>query len=283
MEDMFEIKADPELRTIQLACADILKKFRDVCERNGFRYYLAYGTLLGSIRHQGYIPWDDDVDVWMPRPDFEEFLKIAEKEMDPFVVNYYSIENDAGFKYRTQLCIEDHNYKVGFLMGDGLKQGYIWIDVMAMDGMPDSCIGRKLQCKKFRFWYIIIGFARSSIMGASNKTAKHGIKRIGIELNERLNIGKLLNIRKCFDGFVRTKKKYSFESSSYVHGTSSFYTDKAVFPKEWFAGDRKGVFEGEEFSIPCCSEEILTSIYGDYLQLPPEDKRHSKHFVLIDD
>lgn len=281
MKITYGIKTDPQLREVQLACFQILKKYRDVCDKHGLRYYLGYGTLLGAIRHHGYIPWDDDIDVWMPRKDFNQFLAVAEKEMSPYIINYYSIDNEAAFKYRTQMCIEDHSYRVGFQVGGRIMPGYIWIDVMTMDGMPRSAIGRKIQCEKFSFWYTVIGFARSSRIGAANETGKKGLKKIGIKLNKTLGLGKAINIKKAFNGFVRTKSKYDFDSSEYVHGTSSFYTNKAVFKRAWFEGERTEEFEGEQFSVPADSEAILNSIYGDYMKLPKEEKREKGHFAVL--
>ena len=278
-----EYKIDPKLRTVQLACLEILKKYREVCEKHGLRYYLAYGTLLGAVRHGGYIPWDDDIDVWMPRKDFERFLKICESELSPYVINYYSIDNNAAFKYRTQLCIEDHKVRVGFKLGNGIKKGYIWIDVMTMDGMPKNRLLRKLQCRRFSFWYAVIGLARSSRIGASNPKGKKGIKKIAVKINSKLKIGRLIDIKKAFAGFKRTKMRYDFDSSEYVHGTTSYYTDKAVFRREWFDGERSAEFEGELFAIPSGAEKILKSVYGDYMLVPSPEKRGQAHFMLLDE
>ncbi len=281
MVNTYGIVTDPKLREIQMACLDILKKYRDVCDKNGLRYYLAYGTLLGAIRHNGYIPWDDDIDIWMPRKDLDKFIKIAEQEMFPYIVNYFSIDNNAGFKYRTQLCIEDHRHKVGFNLGGTIKPGYIWIDIMAMDGMPDSQLKRKIQCIKFSLWYMIIGFARSSKIGASNERTKSLLKRTGIFINNKLGIGNHIDIKKCFEKFRKTKMRYDFDESNYIHGSTSYYTDKAVFLREWFDGKRTIEYEGELFSIPSGAEKILTSIYGDYMSLPPENKRTRSHFAVL--
>lgn len=277
--EMQKIKpADPELRKVQFACLEILKKYRDVCEKHGLRYYLAYGTLLGAIRHKGYIPWDDDIDVWMPRKDFEIFLKVAETEIKPYIVNYYSFDNNAAFKYRTQLCIEDASFKVGFKLGNGIKEGNIWIDIMSMDGMPSSRLHRKIQCKKFSFWYAVIGLARSSRIGASNLDTKKGFKKFAASLNNRLRLGRFINIVKAFDCFKKTKMQFDYDKCKYVHGSSSFYTEKAVFLREWFETPRYAEFEGERFAVPSEAEKILASIYGDYRKLPPVNNRHRSHF-----
>lgn len=276
-----ELRTDPDLRDVQLACLDILKAFRAVCEKYRLRYFLAYGTLLGAKRHKGYIPWDDDIDVWMPRPDMERFLEIAPEEMKPYVINYYTIDNEAFMPYRSQPCIEDHSRPVGINLGGKIEKGYIWIDIMPLDGMPSDERAQKLQCALFRFWYMVIGFARSSEVGAFNPASKKGLKKVGMELNEKLKIGKLLDVRKCLDAFEAQRKRFPYRGSRYVVGTTTSYTDRAVFPHEWFRGRREMEYEGEMFRVPAGAEEILTKLYGDYRELPPVEKRGGSHFQVL--
>ncbi len=277
------ITPDVQLRQVQLACFEILKKFKQICEKHNLRYYLAYGTLLGAIRHQGYIPWDDDIDVWMPRPDLERFLSIAQEELtEHHVMNYYSIPNNAAFPYRTQLCIEDHRYRVGFQVGNTIKSGYIWIDIMAMDGMPKSALSQKLQCSRFYFWYAVVGLARSSRIGIANPKTRSKMKMIVNRIDHVLGIGKHLDIVKCFDGFKKAKMRYEFDKCEYVHGSTSYYVEKAIFPRVFFEGVRTATFEGEVFSIPFMAEKVLSSIYGEYMKLPPEEKRVRGHFAVIE-
>lgn len=270
-----------DLRTVQLSCFEILKKFRDVCEQNHLQYFLAYGTLLGAVRHKGYIPWDDDIDVWMPRSDMEKFLEIANEQMRPYVINFYTIDNEASMKYRSQPCIEDHKCKVGFNLGGKIVPGYIWIDIMPLDGMPENKYSRRLQCKLFSLWYMLIGFARSSEVGAFNPSSKKGLKKIGMELNDKLKIGKLLDVVKCLDGFENQRKKYDYDKSKYVIGTTTSYIEKAIFLKSWFGKRREMEFEGEKFRVPFGTEKILTKLYGDYMQYPPEEARHGSHFQVL--
>ena len=270
-----------DLRNVQCACLEILKKFREVCEKNHLRYYLAYGTLLGAKRHAGFIPWDDDIDVWMPRPDMERFLETCQEQMAPYTINFYTIDNDAFIRYRSQPCIEDHARRVGINIGGTIHAGYIWIDIMPLDGMPDSASARKIQCRLFRFWYMIIGFSRSSITGAFNPASKKGLKKFGMLLNDKLKIGKLFPIIKCLDAFEKLRKKYSFEDSRYIVGTTTTYTDKGVFLKKWFEGKRLMEYEGELFSVPSQTEKVLKRVYGDYMKLPPEESRKGSHFQVL--
>ena len=271
---------DTELRKIQVGCSDILKRFSTVCEKNGLRYFLAYGTLLGALRHKGFIPWDDDVDVWMPRPDMETFLNNCHREMAPFTIRYYSFEDPKKKNYRYQPSIEDQKHMVGVNMGGRIRTDYINIDIMPLDGMPSNHAMQRIRCGVFRFWYMMIGFARSSLTGAHDPDSKTGLKKLGVRLNEKFNIGKYLNVEKCLASFDKMRKKYSYDDCDYIIGATSLYTDKAVFPKEWFSGERKLAFEGDLLCVPKEAEKVLEKLYGDYMKLSPEDKRRSSHISI---
>ena len=136
------------------------------------------------------------------------------------------------------------------------------------------------SCRDRKVMYALIGFARSAEIGAFNEEKKTGLKKFGIELNKRTNIGRLLNIERQLTRFDKIKTKYEYSKSQYVVGTTTSYTTKAIFPKDWFNGKRVCEFEGFKFFIPDKSEKILEKLYGNYMELPPEDRREQSHFVI---
>lgn len=270
-----------DLRQIQIVCFNMLKSYTEICEKYNLRYFMAYGTLLGTIRHKGYIPWDDDIDVWMPRPDFEKFLRIGQKELPQYVVDYYSIKDSkAFFRWKPGISIEDQNMKVEFDLDGQKKQGYPWIDILPMDGMPKSQLGRKLNCFRFRVWYAIISFPRAAKQGVMDLNSKSASKKFLIKMNNVFGIGKRMNIVKCFNHIKKFRMKYKFDECDYVHGSTGVYTDKSVFRRKWFDGVRYGEFEGLKVRIPSDTEKILKSLYGDYMTPPPLEKRTQSHFTI---
>ena len=131
------------LRKLQLMELDILKQVTETCNRYGLRYYLLGGTFLGAVRHQGFIPWDDDIDIGMPRADFEKFCKLAEKELAA-PLGFISYKNNKEHIY-FHPRVYNFNSRVIDRSGVEEKETHAWIDVFPLDGMPGNKFVRKLH------------------------------------------------------------------------------------------------------------------------------------------
>ena len=140
-----------DCREMQTAELKILDSFLDICEKHRLRYYLNAGTLLGAVRHQGFIPWDDDIDVCMPRPDYERFLETAAKELAGRLrLHWYgNQEKDEHLQYSCQ--IQDTGLPLVQKIAQQDKETYAWIDVFPLDGMPANPVKRKIHALRLLY------------------------------------------------------------------------------------------------------------------------------------
>ncbi len=135
------------LRKLQLVELDILKLFSEICEKHGLRYYLVGGTMLGAVRHEGFIPWDDDVDVGMPRPDYEKLLTIVREELpDGYDFLHYK-QNEEYKRYFSRLV--NRNVKIHNASNTKLIVENAWVDIFPFDGMPSGNLMQKVH-----FWHM---------------------------------------------------------------------------------------------------------------------------------
>ena len=229
----------------------IYHEFRAICERHQLRYWAAYGTLLGAVRHKGFIPWDDDFDVVMPRSDYNQFIKVAPEELPGFL-KWVCAENGTrswipfGKIYETRKEIKE---RVANDSNLSLRHG-LFVDVFPLDGIPSTAVGR--------FLYFAERSLRRKLMHRS------GTK---VGKNKR---------------FLRFLKRYDFDRSKCVANTddaSSNDIGHCAF-REWYRSTVWLPFAGTDVPAPVDYEKILRHQYGEYMKLPPENQRLPTHQVL---
>lgn len=254
------------IEEMQSSLASILRFFDRFCRENGITYYLSGGTMLGAIRHKGFIPWDDDADIMMPRADYERLLSL-DPQNERF--GFYSLKTTPSYTRpwarmtdrQTKQC-SDH-----YLIGDTDE---VFIDIMPMDGLPSSAKALKRHYQWLR------------IADELNKGAKRSI----IPKTERMRLFKHMakafigpkGARKIAIAIDRHAQKYPFEGSAY-RGVAviNHYGVKEKLPAEAFEGNIDVEFEDMRLMLFSGYEHYLKSIYGDYMQLPPEEKRINAH------
>lgn len=250
-----------ELKRIQLKILDVVSEY---CDNNGIKYWLDTGTLLGAIRHNGYIPWDDDIDIGMLRPDFDRFIRTFNGSQERYRVR--CIDNDPEFYYvfakvlDTETVLYEPDEK-------GMKLS-INIDVFVYDNAPDN---DKLLNKA----YNLRDFYRdANILRNLNSEPSGGFLR-------KCVIRMIRGLLKPFpkDFFIKrmaeNAKRYNGQITRGVANFTSYariQCDKSVF--ETFIDHD---FEGRKYKIPIGYDQWLRSFYGDYMQLPPVEKRVSHH------
>lgn len=262
-----------ELNNVQKEALNILLAFVDICNRNHLTYYISGGTYLGAVRHGGFIPWDDDVDVAMPRKDFNKFLAIAEKELpEGYQINHFT--RDPKSMYYVPK-IENAKIKLRSTIAQQEKIVSLWIDVFPLDGLPDNPVIRKLHCFRLlclRGEYKLAFF--DQLVNYKNKD-RPWYENVIISAARKVNIGKLFNSYKIFRKLDKVLSKYDFYDSTDIMNFMGSYKFRSIMNREEIYKDGAMYnFEGYMFNAPKEYDKYLTQIYGDYMKLPPEDKRN---------
>lgn len=271
-----------EIKIIEL---NILKDVDKFCNNNNICYYLCGGTLLGAVRHQGFIPWDDDVDIAMPRKDYNKFINTYNQSASNYKVR--SIENSANW-HMSFARVEDNRT---ILFEETLKRKYrechVFVDVFPIDGVPENEFIEKGFMLKQKLLGIIMNasafcffpskhFSDSKENYISIKNSMRTIlKYIAIVLFSCVNtqyVIKLIN---------RNSSKYEFGSTKEV-GLTVFVWNWSFEKAEFlaFKNRRKFKFEDSEFWGPSGYDEYLTKTYGDYMTPPPIRRQVSHHSFL---
>lgn len=251
---------------------DILREFRRVCELLGLRYYLTAGTLLGAVRHKGFIPWDDDIDVAMPREDYDEFMRLAPQVLrDGYF--YQSSETEKNFPGYFAKVRKRGTYAEEPLMRSiDMEQG-LFIDMFPLDNCPDNKNIATLFFKGIELIYC-------AITAQVCAEFECGYKKKYMRFLWR--VLKLLPNHCLFAMRQRLRKRMgsnffaSGDKLCTVGGRHGY--PRETYQKAWFEKTVELCFEGEMFPAPCGWHELLENMYGDYMRLPPEDEREI-HFV----
>ena len=250
-----------ELRKIML---DILKDVASFCDANGITYFLSCGTLIGAVRHHGFIPWDDDIDIDMPRPDYERFIKLYSEKGRYALCSPY--DKDSMFFYAK--VYDDRTIKKEEIICHGdYKPIGVDIDIFPIDGQPDDFEKFK---RDTNFRLRIIAMFLLSVKPISIRDIKNGVLSI---------ISHLIGWRRLLNRYIISAKRYDYETSSKVglispHSRYNNRLDKSIFEKK-----TKVQFEDGNFWAPSDYNTFLTNIYGDYMTPPPVEKRNSTHIA----
>ena len=262
-----------ELQSIEL---NILVAFHNFCQQNGLRYYLAGGTALGAIRHHGFIPWDDDIDVIMPRPDYMKLLKLARQKQifgEDYIASNFYLDNDLPvqatttriFDSRTEVTFD--NFRISFQIG-------CWIDIFAIDGLPSSRFYRNLR---FRTVRILLDLLYCDVTKFGGKRRSTLISILQYFLAPVVGIARLIGYRRIINAIEKICLKSAYENSEWVGVLGGRAAEKEAMKKINLEPAVLVDFEGNKFQIMANYHEYLTNLYGDYMT-PPKEKV-SRHLI----
>jgi len=267
---------DETLKHLQSLELMILKEFVKICEENDLTYYMYAGSLLGTIRHHGFIPWDDDLDVVMFRDDFEKFKEIfIANPHDKIKLLSCETEEDY-FHLLSKLTLKDTLFEEKWVSQVNFHIG-VNIDVFVLDDLSDNNFKRNYQLKK-SFLYnklLIMSKIKLDDLPFLSKLITH----TGYHILNLLGIKPRWLNKRCLN-FLKKYKNPNCEFVFDISATAEEYPQ--IFNKNGFKKVKKAKFEDIEVNVPSNYDEILTSLYGDYMQLPPEEDRYNHITETLD-
>ena len=268
-----EIKGEMSKRWNRII-TDVLRFYIGLCKKHNLCYFIAYGSAIGAARHHGIIPWDDDIDVVMPRPDYERFLEICKTEdlgdyelMTPYNTPHYSLPFAKLCNKNTTL-LESNDFRC--ILG-------LYIDIFVYDGMVDNkAVSDELRRQYVKYWnrftvassyYSWEHIKEELRRGRYKELAHYFLLSLNREGNRRKFLKKMHDITHAYD----------YEKTDLIVKYPPGYGEREVIPKAWVEESVELPFEDTHVAIQKDYEKVLNHYFGDYKQLPPEEERHTTH------
>ena len=268
---------EPDDKTLKMheVLTEMLFEFSNKCKEAKLEFYLFYGTMLGAVRHSGFIPWDDDVDLLMKRGDYNKFIELYKHDYsDNCYLDAWNCPEYHTYAPNLKIC----NRHVFYIQNrNGIHEKIpVFLSIWIIDGLPPEGIRRKIHIHRIFNSFRVLRLSRAAVNGTNDTIDRSLIERLLISVNNTLKIGRIISPRKAAQRFNKIASKYGFNSS---HDCFIGWNPKGnrIFKCKWFDGYQQVEFEKEEFHIPIGYKEILSLEYGDYMSLPPIEKRKPEH------
>ena len=258
-------------RQLQLKSLEILKYFQKICQENHLRYWGGGGTCIGALRHQGFIPWDDDIDIFMPRPDYEKLYEIWDQVADTQRYALCRTDREQN-NHQTDMQLVDLNttFINRHSVNEDIKHG-VSVDIMPFEGCPKSKIKQAFQI------YHSVIYSVYNVQRLPDHQGKF------LRTMTKLALDLVPNPDKRYAMWKKHEKlmaKYDFDSAEIAKETvTSFRALFYNYPRSYFE-TKEVPFEDTTIQIPVGADPYLRRIFGDYMSWPPEEQRVAKHDIV---
>ena len=257
---------------------DIVKEVVRICDKYGLKYYMLGGTMLGAIRHKGFIPWDDDIDLGMPRDEYEKFLELAELELPPHlkVVNY---RNTPNYMYYITRVLDTETKVIEERIGNDNKYTNASIDIFPIDGTPNNGFLRKIYFFRVLYHRALMSLCYKDSIDRKRKRSKK--EKLLLWVMEKVPVEKLTTPYKQKCKIDKLLRKQPVKGAKYIGNIMGAYRTREIVPAEYYGEGAMYPFEDIQLRGLSMYDEYLTYTYGDYMQLPPVESRKT-HFKILE-
>lgn len=264
-----------QLKSVQKLQLNLALEVQRICNKHDIRYFLIFGTLLGAVRHKGFIPWDDDLDIGMLRPDYERFIKIAENEISAeYFLQTWDTDKHFGFPF-AKLMVKNTKYIEKIAVNVNIYKG-VFIDIFPFDNVPNAIWQQKLHMfTTFTLKKLLLIKNNYNVTPEKQKTVKRILYYFTKFTIRFISVDLLKNLLS-----TQMVKFNSLDAKYVIPIGSSYGYKKEKIKKEWFDELKLIEFEGSFFLCPSRYDEYLTHLYGDYMVPPPEEKRCDRHSII---
>ncbi|KAF0493154.1 LicD family protein [Pediococcus acidilactici] len=263
---------------LHLVELEIINYFIGICDQLNLKYFALGGTLLGAVRHQDFIPWDDDVDFGMPRPDYEKLCD--------FLINNnnkeFTFKNFKNSDIKTYFSrIECKKAKIIDNSAEQTDIRYSWIDIFPLDGMPTNKFKMRLHQFNLLRLRLLLQYSQFSEIVNVNLTERPLIEKIFIQIGKIIKPEHFLDTRKLMFKLDKCLKKYQYNNSENVVNFMGAYKFKEMFPKKVYKELTQYDFNSIKLCGPKDYDKVLKQMYGASYMLPPSKMVMNKHFTKI--